>query len=85
MDLEAFAEFNSRLFHDPEAEEYTFHPVPDPATSAITPAELSDVLTHHFKANRSQGLSQLPLQLLKHLGDAGIVGLSSFLSASAIS
>ena len=85
MDLEAFAAFNRQLFHDPQAEAYDFHPVPDPATSAITPAELSGVLTRHFKANRSQGFSPLPLQLLKHLGEAGVTGLASFLSTSAIS
>ena len=76
MDLDAFAAFNRRLFHDPEAEQHSFQAVPDPATSAVTPKELREVLTDHFKANRSQGLSPLPLQLLKHLGEAGIVGLA---------
>ena len=42
------------------------------------------MLTHHFKANKSQGLSPMPLQLLKHMGDAGTVSLASFLSRSAI-
>ncbi len=37
-----------------------------------------------FKANKSSGLSQLPLHLLKHLGAAGIDCMCKFLNASAV-
>ena len=42
------------------------------------------MLVSHFKANKSSGLSPLPLQLLKHMGRAGVEGLAQFLNASAI-
>lgn len=38
----------------------------------------------HFKANKSSGLSPLPLQLLKHMGRAGIEALAEFFNVSAI-
>ena len=44
VDLRQFAAFNARLFCDPEAKDYSFHPVPDPATSAVTAEELQKVL-----------------------------------------
>ena len=52
--------------------------------AAIKAEELEEVLVSHFKANRSSGLSSLPLQLLKHIGSAGIECLASFLTSSAI-
>jgi hypothetical protein len=38
----------------------------------------------HFKADKSPGLSQMPLHLLKHLGPAGIECMASMLNKSAI-
>jgi hypothetical protein len=41
-------------------------------------------LAHKFKANKSSGLSSMPLQLLKHLGRRGIEKITGFLNNSAI-
>ena len=46
--------------------------------------ELRLVLEEKFKANKSSGLSPMPLQLLKHLGAGGVDGLCAFLNASAV-
>jgi hypothetical protein len=42
------------------------------------------VLALHFKADKSSGLSQLPLQLLKHMGQTGIRCLARLFNSSAI-
>jgi hypothetical protein len=42
------------------------------------------VLKNHFKANKSSGMSKMPLQLLKHLGTTGVESMAEFLNASAI-
>ena len=42
------------------------------------------VLKDNFKANKSSGLSNMPLQLLKHLGTEGIRLVAEFLNKSAI-
>ena len=84
VDLQKFSEFNEKLFADPTARGMCFQPLGDPATSAITPDELEHVLGRHFKANKSSGLSPLPLQILKHMGRAGVEGMCEFLNESAI-
>lgn len=61
-----------------------FNPLQDPEAHHITEAELTEVLQYHFKANKSSGLSRLPLQLLKHLGKEGISCMTKFLNSSAI-
>ena len=53
-------------------------------THHITPAKLTTTLTHHFKADKSSGLSKLPLQLLKHLGPRGVSCVADLLNQSAI-
>jgi hypothetical protein len=42
------------------------------------------VLKHHFKANKSSGMSKMPLELLKHLGSTGVKSMATFLNTSAI-
>lgn len=79
-----FAQFNQELFYDSNIPEDEYAPIPDAPLHHITPAELATTLTSHFKANRSSGLSILPLQLLKYLGGGGIEGLATFLNKSAI-
>ena len=46
--------------------------------------ELGSVLSLNFKADKSSGLSQMPLHLLKHMGPAGIECLATLLNSSAI-
>jgi hypothetical protein len=58
--------------------------VPIDASTAITPTELQEVLEQSFKANKSTGLSNMPLQVLKFMGSAGIDVLADFLNSSAI-
>jgi hypothetical protein len=45
---------------------------------------LKSALKDNFKANKSSGLSNMPLQLLKHLGTEGIKSVTEFLNKSAI-
>jgi hypothetical protein len=84
LDKTAFATFNQHLFHDPAIPPSTFTPLEDPDTHKITPEELIHVTKHHFRANKSSGLSPLPLQLLKHAGPAAATPLAHFLTTSAI-
>jgi hypothetical protein len=79
-----FAKFNQQLFYDPSLPTDAYTPLPDATPHHITPEELATTLTSHFKANRSSGLSMLPLQLLKFLGGKGIDGLARFLNLSAV-
>jgi hypothetical protein len=84
IDKTAFASFNQQLFHDPTIPPDTFTPLEDPTSHLITPEELIHVTKHHFRANKSSGLSPLPLQLLKHFGPTAAAPLATFLNASAI-
>jgi hypothetical protein len=84
IDKTAFATFNQQLFHDPTIPPDTFKPLEDPTPHLITPEELIHVTRHHFRANKSSGLSPLPLQILKHLGPKAAAPLATFLNSSAI-
>ncbi len=48
------------------------------------PAELTNTITHAFKANKSSGLSHMPLQLLKYMSEDGVARVASFLNKSPI-
>ena len=61
-----------------------FTPLKNDAANYITPAELTTVLHHHFKANKSSGLSKMPLEILKHLGPPGVKCMTTLLNESAI-
>jgi hypothetical protein len=82
--ISQFTEFNRDIFFDDDIipDEYT--PLTYPANHHISPAELTDILEHRYKATKSRGLSELPPQLLKFLGKTGIQSLATFLNASAI-
>ena len=84
MLIREFTEFNENFFYDPKIAQDTFRPLTDPQPHHITAAELTHILTHHFKADKSSGLSPLPLQLLKHMGPAGVRCLAQLLNCSAI-
>jgi hypothetical protein len=72
LPLQAFTEFNKEFFYDASIPPDSYTPLSQAATQHISPAELTAVLAHNFKANKSSGLSCVPLQLLKHLGPQGI-------------
>jgi hypothetical protein len=61
LDKTAFAAFNQNLFHDPAIPPSTFTPLEDPDAHKITPEEIIHITKHHFRANKSSGLSPLPL------------------------
>jgi hypothetical protein len=61
LDKTAFASFNQQLFHDPTIPPTTFQPLEDPTQHLITPEEIIHATKHHFRANKSSGLSPLPL------------------------
>ena len=82
--LESFNAFNKAIFHDEKIPPDTFTPLTDTAAHHITQAELAHTIHHHFKANKSSGLSAMPLELLKYLGNKGIGCMAAFLNASAI-
>jgi hypothetical protein len=84
LKLEDFANHNRALFHDTSVPEAEYAPVTNPTTQHITPEELTHTLQFAFKANKSSGLSQMPLQLLKHMSAQGIACVASFLNKSAI-
>jgi hypothetical protein len=84
LKLQEFADYNRKLFHDPTLPDEEYTPITDPTTQHISPAELTHTLQHAFKANRSSGLSSMPLQVLKHMSKEGIIRIASFLNKSAI-
>jgi hypothetical protein len=47
-------------------------------------AEVQHVLQHHFKPNKSTGLSTMPLQCLKWLGGDALPVLTTFINDTAI-
>jgi hypothetical protein len=59
--LEDFTEFNKKIFYDDTIPADTFTPLTKAETQRISPEELTDVLKHNFKANKSSGLSGMPL------------------------
>jgi hypothetical protein len=61
IDAGIFANFNSKLFFDENIEKDSFELPNSSAELLITPDELGNVLQTHFKANKSTGLSLMPL------------------------
>ena len=84
MTIAEFTKLNESIFFDPTITPDTFTALTDPHTHHITTAELTNVLNYHFKAEKSSGLSQMPLHLLKHMGPAGIQCLVQIFNSSAI-
>ena len=66
-----FAKFNQSLFYDDCLPQDSYVPVSQAEQAAITVEELTAVQQGYFKANKSSGLSPLPLQLLKYMGLGG--------------
>jgi hypothetical protein len=57
----AFKEFNKEIFYDDKIPEETHTTLADKEENYITTAELTDTLKHKFQANKSSGLSPMPL------------------------
>jgi hypothetical protein len=79
-----FIKFNAKIFYDPKIAPDEFTPLLNPTPMYITGRELRSVLALHFKADKSSGLSQMPVHLLKHMGCAGTECLATLYNKSAI-
>ena len=84
MDLEKYTAFNRSIFYDEKQNQEEYQAVPQAIEQHISPEELKEVLCKHFDASKSSGSSQLPLQVLKHLGSKGIECVTEFLNNTAI-
>jgi hypothetical protein len=84
MSLETFSDYNKAMFFDESIPPDSYTALADATANHITEAELTDTTKYRFKANKSSGLSKMPLELLRHLGPAGISCVAAFLNASAI-
>jgi ferritin len=54
------------------------------AAAKITPEELKQVLQTHYPANKSTGLSNMPMQCVKWINDKALPTIADFLNKSAI-
>jgi hypothetical protein len=61
ISLQTFQKFNESIFYDATIPPDKFTPLTDVKANYITKEELTTVLQHHFKDNKSSGLSKLPL------------------------
>ena len=84
MPTATFAKFNEGVFYDETIPPDSYTPLTCPTHHHITTAELSAVLEHNFKADKSTGFSSMPLHLLKHMGLTGVQCLTSLLNSCAI-
>jgi hypothetical protein len=84
MTIKEFTKFNESIYYDSTITPDFFTPLADPHPHHITATELTQVLKNHFRADKSSGLSPMPLHLLKHLGPAGIQCLTQLFNCSAI-
>jgi hypothetical protein len=72
------------LFYNEQLPGDTFVLPDDINNAKITDKEVKQVLESHFQANKSTGLSCLPLQCLKWMGTQAHPILADFLNKSAI-
>jgi hypothetical protein len=72
------------LYYNSEIPVDSFKVPEDIENTKITAAEVKHVLDSHFKANKSTGLSSLPLQCLKWLHVDTHPVIADFLNKSAI-
>ena len=79
-----FADFNQELFFDDTISGDKFELPADIDNAKITAAEVKQVLESHFQANKSTGLSSMPLQCLKWMGAQAHPTIADFLNKSAI-
>ena len=79
-----FAEFNEKLYYNEQIPEDRFELPDDMEHAKITTAEVKKVLEMHYPANRSTGLSIMPTQCIKWLGNKALPTIADFLNKSAI-
>jgi hypothetical protein len=58
---QTFQKHNENIFYNADIPPDAFTPLRNDAANFITQAELTSVIHHHFKANKSSGLSKMPL------------------------
>jgi hypothetical protein len=80
----ALANLNESIFFDATIQEDEYRTINDKSEQYISTEEVKHIIQHHFRANKSSGLSQMPLQLIKHLGTTGIEQVTKFLNVTAI-
>ena len=68
----ALADLNKSIFLDDTITDDGYRAINDKSEHYISTEEVKHTIQHHFSANKSSGLSPIPLQLIKHLGTTGI-------------
>jgi hypothetical protein len=68
----ALANLNKSIFFDDTITEDGYRAIIDKSEQYISTEEVKHTIQHYFSANKSSGLSPIPLQLIKHLGTTGI-------------
>jgi hypothetical protein len=84
VSAQAFAQFNEQLYYDSQIPEDKFQLPEDLENAKITPEELKQVLDMHYPANKSIGLSNMPMQCVKWIGEKALPTIADFLNKSAI-
>ena len=84
VSAQAFADFNEQLYYDQKIPVDHFELPDNLADAKITPEELKHVLQMHYPANKSTGLSNMPMQCVKWLGEKALPTIADFLNKSAI-
>jgi hypothetical protein len=79
-----FVKFNKKLFFDASIAEDKFTPLNAAPKFHVSAGELASMLAQNFKTEKSSGLSDMPLQVLKHMGPAGLECLAHLFNRSAI-
>ena len=79
-----FVKFNEKIFFDASIAEDEFTPLSAAPKFHISAGELESMLAQNFKTDKSSGLSDMPLHILKHMGPAGLECLAHLYNRSAI-
>ena len=61
VDMTAFQKFSESIFYDKHISPDEYTPLSNAPTHHIIPPELTYILAQHFKADKSPGLSLMPL------------------------
>ena len=56
-----FIKFNEPILYDANIPPDEYTPLSHAPHHNITPEELTNILSHHFKADKSSGMSKMPL------------------------
>jgi hypothetical protein len=84
ISTETYAEYNEKLYYNQDLPVNQFKLPEDTDNANITAKEVEEVLTSYFKANKSTGLSCLPLQCIKWMSAKAHPMIADFLNRSAI-